>query len=133
MQKSGKIRNKAHIPLETGFALATKRKGNQHKKKEMYIANAKILRWGPNATYVPLTCVQVDVGRNANFSVFRYHHVGIGNAKLWRWGSKTTPVPNANGFESQWNIGLSLNSCCDLQINQCTLHVSFAGKNVDYY
>ena len=23
---------------------------------------------------------------NANFSVFRYQHVGIGNAKLWHWG-----------------------------------------------
>ena len=24
----------------------------------------------------------------ANFSVFRYQHVGIPNTKLWRWGSK---------------------------------------------
>ena len=32
--------------------------------------------------------VSVCVGGNANFSVFRYRHVGIPNAKLWRWGSK---------------------------------------------
>ena len=30
----------------------------------------------------------------------------LGDAKVWRWGSKPTPVPNANGFASQWNIGL---------------------------
>ena len=39
-------------------------------------------------------------------SVLRYQDVGIGNAKLWRWVSKPTPVLNANGFASQWNIGL---------------------------
>ena len=59
----------------------------------MYIANAKILRWGPNATYIPLalgvgvggnTNFSICFGGNANFSVFRYQHVGIGNAKLWR-------------------------------------------------
>ena len=27
-------------------------------------------------------------------------------AKLWCWGSEPTGGPNANGFESQWNIGL---------------------------
>ena len=32
--------------------------------------------------------VSVRVRGNANFSVFRYQHVGIPNAKLWRWGSK---------------------------------------------
>ena len=45
------------------------------------------------------------VGGNANFSVFRYQHVGIPMAKLWIWGSKPMPGPNANGFASQWNIG----------------------------
>ena len=64
------------------------------------MTNAKILRLEPNATYIPLTRVGV--------CVFRYQHVGTGNAKLWRWGSKTTPVPNANGFGSQWSIGLNL-------------------------
>ena len=42
------------------------------------------------------------------FSIFRYQHVGIGNAKLWHLGSKPTPVPNAYGFTSQWNIGLTV-------------------------
>ena len=42
---------------------------------------------------------------NANFSVFRYQHVGIGNAKSSRWGSNPKPGPNASGFASQWNIG----------------------------
>ena len=46
------------------------------------------------------------VGGYTNLSVFRYQHVGIGNAKLWLWGSKPMPGPNANGFASQWNIGL---------------------------
>ena len=31
------------------------------KKHEMYMANAKILRLGPNATYIPLNCVGVMV------------------------------------------------------------------------
>ena len=50
----------------------------------------------------------IRVGGNGNFSVFRYQHVGIGNAKLWHWGSKPMPGPNANGFASQWNIGLRI-------------------------
>ena len=45
----------------------------------------------------------VGVGGNANFSIFRYHHVGIPHAKLWCWGSEPTRGPNANGFASQWN------------------------------
>ena len=89
----------------------------------MYMANAKILRLGPNATYIPLTGVggnanfrfgvgenanfRFDIGGNANFRIFRYQHVGIPNAKLWRWGSKPRPGPNTNGFASQWNVGLS--------------------------
>ena len=43
---------------------------------------------------------------NANLRGFRDQYVGIPNAKLWRWGSKPTQGPNANGFASQWNIGL---------------------------
>ena len=50
--------------------------------------------------------VSVPVGGEANFGVFRYQHVGIPNAKLWRSGSKPMRGPNANGFASQWNIGL---------------------------
>ena len=48
---------KAHIPLEMGFALATQRKWNLHNKNEMYMANARNLRLGPNATYIPLAHV----------------------------------------------------------------------------
>ena len=44
---------KAHISMETGFALATQHKWNQHKKHEMYIANNSPSHWGPNATYIP--------------------------------------------------------------------------------
>ena len=49
----------------------------------MYMPNARILHLEPNVTYIPLTCVGV-----------------LPNAK----------VPNANGFASQWNIGLNFDS-----------------------
>ena len=76
----------------------------------MYMANGKILQpifhWlalgfsgGGNAIFM------FHVGGNANFSTFRYHHVGIPKTKLWHWGSKPTPGPNANGFALQGNIG----------------------------
>ena len=92
----------------------------------MYMRNERNLRLGPNATYIPRTCItyvgrnanfrfgvggntnfRFGVGGNANFHVFRYQHVVIPNAKLWLWGSEPTPAagPNANGFASQWNIG----------------------------
>ena len=67
------------------------------------MANARILHWGP---IFHLLMLGVCVGGNANFSVFGYQHVGIFNVKLWRWGSKPTRGPNANGFASQWNVGL---------------------------
>ena len=76
---------------------------------KMYMPNASPSRCGPNATYIPPTCVggwcwglvlgvgvgvtQILVfalGGNANFNVFRYQHFGFPNAKLWRWGSKPT-------------------------------------------
>ena len=41
--------------METGFALGTKCKLNLHKKHEMYMTNAKVLRLVPNTTYIPLT------------------------------------------------------------------------------
>ena len=88
-----------------------------HKEK-MYMANAQILHWGPNATYIPLTRVggcsggntnfRFGVGSNANFSVFRDQHVCISNVNLWHWGSEPTRGPNTNGFALQWNIGLRL-------------------------
>ena len=57
-------------------------------------------RVGGNASF------RVGVGANANFSIFRYQHVGIGNAKSSHWGSYPTLGPNANGFASLWNVGL---------------------------
>ena len=47
----------ANIPPEMGFALAIQCKGNLHTKNEMYIANARNLHLGPNATYIQLTRV----------------------------------------------------------------------------
>ena len=43
----------------------------------------------------------------ANFSVFRYQHVGIPNAKF-HVGGPPTHGPNANVFALQWNIGFSV-------------------------
>ena len=57
----------------------------------MYIAIAKILRWGPNETYIPLT-------RGGGFA--------LGDAKNLR--HLTQKIPNANGFASQWNIGFRI-------------------------
>ena len=72
------------------------------------MANAKILRWGPNATYIPPTRVGDSRGvtQILGFSVFRYH-VCIPNTKLWPWGSEPTQGPNVNGFALQWNIGFT--------------------------
>ena len=62
-----------------------------HKQHEIYMVNVRILRWGPNATYIPParigfgvggnTNLRVHGGGNANFSAFRYQHVGIPKAK----------------------------------------------------
>ena len=63
----------------------------------MYMANANILHWGPNATYINADTrwglvlrVYVRgnnnfvfrIGGKANFSIFRYQHVGIANANF---------------------------------------------------
>ena len=50
---------KAHIPLEMGFTLGNQCKWNLHQKKEMYMAKARNLHLGPNATYIPLTQIVV--------------------------------------------------------------------------
>ena len=70
------------------------------------------------STYIPLTCVWVSrwvtqilglvSGVFAFFDTNMLVSFALGDAKVWRWGSKPTPVPNANGFASQWNIGLNL-------------------------
>ena len=50
-----KIRRvKAHIPLRTAFALGTQRRKKRDKQHEMYMANAKMLRWGATVTYITL-------------------------------------------------------------------------------
>ena len=69
----------------------------------MYMANVKILHWGPNATYIPLAHVggwvggnanfTFCVGGNANFSVFRYQHDGIPNAKFHVGGLSQSDDP----------------------------------------
>ena len=70
------------------------------KRKEMYMADARNLYLGHNATYIPLTCVGVS---HWGFRVFRYQH-------FLRWGSKPTQRPNANVFVSQWNIGFRVSN-----------------------
>ena len=44
------------------------------------------------------------IGGNANFSVFRYQHVGIPNAKFRVGGLRQCKDPT---FASQWNIGFT--------------------------
>ena len=58
----------------------------------MYMPNVSPNARIPNATYITLTCLgvscwgyrtfRVHVWDNANFSVFRYQHVGIPNVKF---------------------------------------------------
>ena len=79
----------------------------------MYMANAKNANlystdshWGFALGVTQILGLVLGVIQ-IKFSVFTYQHVGIPKAKLWRWGSKPTPGPNANGFASQWNIGIN--------------------------
>ena len=75
-------RNLYSTGLRLGFALGkTQLLGFSRVKREKFAS--------PNA-------------KDTNMLVF----FALGNANVWRWGSKPTPVPNANGFASQWNIGL---------------------------
>ena len=76
----------------------------------------------PTPPIFHLLALGVDIGGNTNFSVFRYQHVGIPNAKLWHWGSKPMRGPNANGFASQWNIGLR-----DIQVSVNQLETTVVG------
>ena len=62
------------------------------------MTNASPSRWPP---IFHLLVLRVGVGFAANFSVF-----SIPNANCGVGGSKPTQGPNANGFASQWNIGL---------------------------
>ena len=73
----------------------------------MYMANAKILRLVPNATYISLT-------RIGGFGLADARHLRypkqeiptLGNARVLSFVLGDAKVPNANGFASQWNIGL---------------------------
>ena len=80
----------------------------------MYMPNARNLRLGPNATYIPLTGVgvlretqisglvsgvkQIFAFLNNNMLVHLTQNCGI-------WGSKPMQGPKANRFAPQWNIG----------------------------
>ena len=71
-------------------AQTTNKSRNEHKQQEIYMANARILRWGPTLPIFHLftlgVCFGGNVnfsvcdGGNANFSIFRYQPVGIPNA-----------------------------------------------------
>ena len=83
-----------------------------HKQHEIYMANARILRWVPNPTYIPparvgglvlgvmqilgfaLGVTQILAFLDTNMLVAPTLGCGVG-------GSKPTRGPNA----SQWNIG----------------------------
>ena len=69
------------------------------KRKEMYMANARILRLGPDTTFITLGALRWG---NANFSVFRYQ------CKILPWVAEAMQGPNASVFASQWIIGLEL-------------------------
>ena len=98
----------SHIPLEMGFTLATQRKWNLHTKKEMYMANARNLRLGPNATQpIFRKTFTSPNARDTNLLVF----FALGNAKVLSFALGDAKVPNANGFASQWNIGLDFVHC----------------------
>ena len=56
------------MSLQTGFTLVNQRELNEHKRYEMYMANVKILRWGLNATYIPLSLDFLSVAKLTNQS-----------------------------------------------------------------
>ena len=55
-----------------------------------------------------LLVLGVGIGGNANFSVFKYQHVGIAKANFRVGGADQTRSTNTSSFASQWNIGLML-------------------------
>ena len=68
----------------------------------MYMANARILRLEPNATYIPLTRVGVLLGDAKKFASAYAKDTNM----LVSFALGDAKVPNANGFVLQWNIGL---------------------------
>ena len=63
------INFKAHIPQKNGFALGARRKWNLPKKHEMYMPDAKILRWHLTQSIFHWLASGFGVGANANFRV----------------------------------------------------------------
>ena len=82
------------------------------QKHEMYTANAKVLRLVPNETYIPLTRVggfALGNVKNASPNTRDTNMLvlfALGNAKGLSFALCEAKVPNANGFASQWNIGI---------------------------
>ena len=113
------LNSKAHIPPKNGFALGARRKWNLHKKHEMYMLDAKMLRWHPTQPIFHWLALGFCVGGNANFSIFRYQHnakytnmlvyFALGNANFWCRVHCPTPTPDARYFAFWWNIGLRVN------------------------
>ena len=72
------------------------------------MANAKVLRLVPNATYIPLACVWVSqLLRHLTKIYHMLVYFALGNAKFWCWVPCPTPTPDVRYFTSQWNIGFS--------------------------
>ena len=82
----------------------------------------KCLHWLPNANKTDTNNLKLPAQRKRCAGVpigcggfhfgwvrdFRYLHVDIRNTYCLRWGSRPMQDPNANGFMSWWNIGLTL-------------------------
>ena len=89
----------------------------------MYMPNAKILRWGPNATYIPLEMgfalatqrkkFASPNARDTDMLVF----FALGNAQLLSFVLGNAKLPDASSFASQWNIGLRLFTIFKISVN----------------
>ena len=69
----------------------------------MYMPDAKMLHWGPNATYIPLEMGSPNA-RDTDMLVF----FALGNAKVLSFALGNAKLPDASSFASQWNIGLTI-------------------------
>ena len=108
-------KTKAHIPLETGFALGTNANKINTKNMKCTWPTHDFCVGDPKQPIFHWLALGLCVRTNANFKFCvggegfalapRYQHVGIPNAKFWRWGHCPTPTPDARYFASQWNIG----------------------------
>ena len=80
---------------------------------ETYMANARNLRLVPNAAYIPLSRVggfalgDAKNLRHLTQKIPTCWYLCIPNAKVPSFALSEAKVPNAIGFASQWNIGLS--------------------------